>query len=180
MSICPTCQRVTDPNDVESARGASNPVPPQQTGSARDVSRSRMDSYATALPGMLECLPSKATCDMLYRSFVISIHSIMPLIHLPTFAEQYHRFWVWVDERSGRGPSTGVLAETPSFLPLLFSVLFSGAVTCSSEDLKAHFSLTPRGTISSLLCQASHAYTEHGGIPTQPHNLLIGIVPDSP
>ena len=142
-----------------------------------------MEPYANALPGMLECLPSRATCDMLYRSFVISIHSIMPLIHLPTVAEQYRRFWIWIDERNVRGPPNGVLAETPSFLPLLFSVLFSGAVTCSSEDLEAHFGLTPRGTISSLLCQAAMRTQNMVAFPRNPtiyslasflivHNLL--------
>lgn len=92
---------------------------------------------------------------MLYRSFVTSIHTILPLIHLETFKEEYESFWCWIATRDKGGPASGLLADNPSFLPLLFAVLFGGASSCSSADFQSHFRLTARNDASSQLCEAA-------------------------
>lgn len=85
----------------------------------------------------------------------MSIHAILPLIDLCSFDREYCRFWTWVEKRERSVPPTGILAENPSFLPLLFAVLFGGAVSCPNEELKSQFNLAPRSAISSQLCEAA-------------------------
>jgi hypothetical protein len=82
-------------------------------------------SHASALSQ----LPPREACDIFYGGFVSSVHPLIPLIHLPTFDRQYHRFWEWYKTwEAGHAPE-GVLAENPSFLPLLVTVLFCGSIT---------------------------------------------------
>lgn len=86
-----------------------------------------------SLPRVLDELPAKNVCDSLYDSYVDSIQPIIPLLHLPTFRDQYERFWTWLSTWNRQGVSDGVLAETPSFLPLLFAVLFAGSISNTSD-----------------------------------------------
>lgn len=80
-----------------------------------------------SLSQLLDTLPPKDTCDELYQTFLDNIHPIAPLLHLPTFEAQYIRFWHWFLSWDRHKIPSGVLAETPSFLPLLFAVCFAGS-----------------------------------------------------
>ncbi|RYP66975.1 hypothetical protein DL769_005880 [Monosporascus sp. CRB-8-3] len=124
--------------------------------------------YGADLPGLLEYLPPRDASDLLYKSFVASIHPIIPLLHLPTFDEEYHRFWAWFNECDGRGPPRNILSENPSLLPLLFAVLFAGAVSCPSDALKLQFGHTSRATTSSPLREAAERTQNMVGFPRNP------------
>lgn len=76
---------------------------------------------------LLDMLPPKELCDDLYQNFLDVIHPITPLLHIPTFHSQYLRFWQWFLSWNRDEMPSGILAETPSFLPLLFAVLFAGS-----------------------------------------------------
>ncbi|RFU27671.1 hypothetical protein B7463_g8653, partial [Scytalidium lignicola] len=80
-----------------------------------------------SLAQLLNMLPPKEICDNLYQNFLDIIHPITPLLHIPTFQSQYTRFWQWFLSWDREEIPTGILAETPSFLPLLFAVLFVGS-----------------------------------------------------
>ena len=88
-----------------------------------------------SLTSILSELPPREACDYFYEDFVGSVHPLIPLIHLPTFDRYYRRFWDWYPAwEPGRVPE-GVLAENPSFLPLLFTVLFTGSIAGMRPDV---------------------------------------------
>ena len=83
-----------------------------------------IDSHGLA--DLLTTLPQKVVCDALLQSFSISIYSIHPLIHLPTFQSDYNNFWQWCRNSDISQPDNKLLGD-PTFLCLLFSVLYCGA-----------------------------------------------------
>ena len=78
------------------------------------------------LAELLTTLPQKEVCDALLRSFLISIYPIHPLIHSPTFQTDYNNFWQWCRNSDISQPDNKLLGD-PTFLCLLFSVLYCGA-----------------------------------------------------
>jgi hypothetical protein len=91
-------------------------------------------SDARSLASTLSGLPPRDACDYFYEDFVESVHPLIPLIHLPTFDSRYRRFWDWHQTWNMGDAPDGVLAETPSFLPLLLTVLFTGSIARSRPD----------------------------------------------
>ncbi|KAH6663416.1 fungal-specific transcription factor domain-containing protein [Halenospora varia] len=89
---------------------------------------------AHSLASTLSKLPPRETCDYVYEHFVESVHPLIPLLHLPTFDRQYRRFWDWHKTWTVGDAPDGVLAEYPSFLPLLLTVLFTGSIARSTPD----------------------------------------------
>lgn len=73
-------------------------------------------------------MPNRTTCDYFYGVFIYCVHPITPFFHLPTFNGRYHRFWEWYGHWGCISIPQGVLAEVPSFLPLLLAVLYYGSV----------------------------------------------------
>lgn len=53
------------------------------------------------------------------------------MLHIPTFNDQYDRFWEWFRIWDFKSPPQGVLTENPSLLPLMFAILFTGAAASS-------------------------------------------------
>jgi hypothetical protein len=79
-------------------------------------------------------LPPKLVCDNLYRNFLCYVNPAIPILHLLTFHERYERFWDWYLIWDGKTSPEGVLAEIPSFLPLMLSVLFTASLTPSTPE----------------------------------------------
>lgn len=88
-----------------------------------------MTSGATGLAPILAALPHQESCEHLIKAFRRNVHPLIPLIHMPTFESLHQQFWDWRSSWDGYHVSEGVLAENPSFLPLLFAVLFTGSIT---------------------------------------------------
>ena len=82
---------------------------------------------AVGLAHLLKGLPPKPVSDVLFYSFLVGLRPIHPLIHLPTFREMYVSFWRWC-ANSDRQPYNPQLIDDPTFVPLLFSVLYCGAI----------------------------------------------------
>ncbi|KAL9598935.1 MAG: hypothetical protein Q9179_003736 [Wetmoreana sp. 5 TL-2023] len=80
-----------------------------------------------ALAKLLSHLPSKQICNTLLYSFLISVHPLYPLIHVSTLRAGYNNFWQWY-ENPATPLSTVKLMDDPTFLCLLFSILYCGAV----------------------------------------------------
>lgn len=76
---------------------------------------------------LLKLLPRRATCDALLISFVIAVFPILPLLHVPTFREDYAQIWDWLSKNDLSKISSPKPIRDPTFLPLLFAVLFCGA-----------------------------------------------------
>ena len=79
------------------------------------------------LAELLTTLPQKVVCDALLHSFSIAFYPIYPLIHLPTFHTDYNNFWQWCRNSDISQPDNKLLGD-PTFLCLLFSVLYCGAM----------------------------------------------------
>ncbi|KAF2090835.1 hypothetical protein K490DRAFT_62162 [Saccharata proteae CBS 121410] len=140
--------------------------------------------HGRSLPQLLDDLPPRKTCDLLFQNFVGHVHCIIILVHLPSFVEQYERFWRWVEDRDKPTVPTGILAENPSFLPLLFAVLFAGSVTCSSQLILSEFGQQSRETVTANLYNCTVHTLSLVSFPRRPtiyslmaylisHNLLL-------
>ncbi|KFY48492.1 hypothetical protein V495_01306 [Pseudogymnoascus sp. VKM F-4514 (FW-929)] len=88
-----------------------------------------MRASAQGITDILTGLPPQDTCDHMYQNFVETVHPLIPLLHLPTFDNLYRRFWDWHKTWAIGAPPNGVLAENPSFLPILLTVLFTGSIS---------------------------------------------------
>lgn len=130
------------------------------------------------LADLLTTLPKKVACDALLQSFSISVHPIHPLIHLPTFQTDYNNFWQWCRNSDISQPDNKLLGD-PTFLCLLFSVLYSGAKVCplamwmndSLQDLEKDSTVEHlRKTYSTSLSMCQHL--QHPTISTLVSSLL--------
>ena len=82
------------------------------------------------LAALLTTLPKKEICDPLLRSFSISVHPVHPLLHMPTFQTDYNNFWQWCINSDISLPDNKIISD-PTFLCLMFSVLYCGAAASS-------------------------------------------------
>ena len=67
-------------------------------------------------------------CDALLQSFSINVHPIVPLVHFSTLQKDYNNFWQWCRNSDISQPDNKLLGD-PTFLCLLFSTLYCGAIT---------------------------------------------------
>ena len=84
------------------------------------------------LANLLKSLPTKPVCDIFLYSFLVGVRSIHPFIHTPTFRTDYNNFWQWCQNSDISLPNSKLL-DDPTFLCLLFSVLYCGATTAPSS-----------------------------------------------
>ena len=106
---------------------------------------------SSGLADLLTTLPNKATCDSLFQSFLIAVYPVHPLIHIPTFQTDYNNFWQWCRNSDISQPDNKLL-DDPTFLCLLFSVLYCGAVVSSSAawDTGCLRELEKKSTVEQL------------------------------
>ncbi|RDW95157.1 hypothetical protein BP5796_00920 [Coleophoma crateriformis] len=95
---------------------------------------SNLDEYVDVGGLLNTCkdLPERPICDILVRSFLIGVHSIYPLFEAASFCASYAHFWVWC----GNGMTGELhhhLVNDQTFLALMISVLYCGAVTAPAE-----------------------------------------------
>lgn len=83
---------------------------------------------SVGLANLLETLPPKVVCDALLHSFSIGVHPILPLIHFPSLQKDYNSFWQWCRNSDISQPDNKLLSD-PTFLCILFAVLYCGAKT---------------------------------------------------
>ncbi|TAQ84225.1 hypothetical protein B7494_g7461 [Chlorociboria aeruginascens] len=99
--------------------------------------RAHIDSLGLA--NMLKTLPSKGVCDIFLYSFMIGVRPILPLVRVPGFLGDYNDYWTWYATTTSSEialPSAKLLAD-PTWLCLLNSVIYCGAVTAAPSIWKA-------------------------------------------
>jgi hypothetical protein len=137
-----------------------------------------------ALLRLLDHLPSKAQCDILVSNFVESIHAVIPLMHLPTFRQQYISFWSWLEKCDHDVTPVGIMSEIPSWVSLFFAILFASSVSCSSSQFTSTFGKIQRSVVSAKLHKSTMDALAFVSFPRSPtvyslmayltlHNLLI-------
>jgi hypothetical protein len=120
------------------------------------------------LASILLTLPQKYVCDELCEKFTTSIHPLMPLLYLPSFDQQYMRFWDWYRDWNHTDIPDGVLAETPGFLSLMVSVLFAGSLVGPSGEFSAAANPLPLSNLQSSLYQLTSQSLCLVGFPQSP------------
>lgn len=104
-----------------------------------------------------EELPARPVCDALLQFFLVGVQPIHPILHRPTFQQQYEAFWAshacMIGSDRDHSPWDGLVGDDPTFVPLLFSVLHCGASTAPSSSWPASRPLAttdPAKAIDSL------------------------------
>jgi len=109
--------------------------PAQSNGVKSHSSDHSCCHHINSLSQLLDAVPPKQTSDALYYNFLSGIHPLTLLLHVQTFRSQYDRFWEWYSTWNREDIPSGILAEIPSFLPLLFAVLFAGSFGLQDASL---------------------------------------------
>src|SRR6201996_1205662 len=120
------------------------------------------------LASILLTLPQKNVCDELCEKFTTSIHPLIPLLHLPSFDQQYMRFWDWYRDWNHTDIPDGVLAEIPGFLSLMVSVLFAGSLVGPSGEFSAAANPLHLSNLQSSLYQLTSQSLCLVGFPQSP------------
>jgi hypothetical protein len=80
-----------------------------------------------ALASLLKLLPTQPVCNALLHSFLVGVRPIYPFIHVPTFRVDHDNFWQWYLNLETSFPNSKLM-DDPTFLCLLFTVFYCGAM----------------------------------------------------
>ncbi|CCX15257.1 Similar to Uncharacterized transcriptional regulatory protein C139.03; acc. no. Q9UTN0 [Pyronema omphalodes CBS 100304] len=150
-----------------------NSPPHSRTSLSPDGSDPRVVSSSSPITtndttSILKLLPAKHQCDTLLKSFLQGVHPIVPLIHVPSFLQEWRSFW----SSSEEAPE-----PSPSFLPLLLAVLYAGAVSISPKSLATSFDNRTKEAVMSDQLQAATTSLEQSGFLKSPTiNGLLGYL----
>ncbi|PWY94566.1 hypothetical protein BO94DRAFT_563173 [Aspergillus sclerotioniger CBS 115572] len=75
---------------------------------------------------LLQSLPTKAVSDALLKVFLFAVWPLSPLVHCPSLQADYDEFWEWC-RNSDTAVPPGKVRDDPTFLCLLFAILYCGA-----------------------------------------------------
>lgn len=92
-------------------------------------------------------LPTKRQCHLLYRCYITGAHVLIPLGHPQTMLQWYEGFWQWYETRHMTSEPYG---RYP-FIPLLYAILYGGALSCSIRVLSAEFPHVTRLELTNAL-----------------------------
>ncbi|KAJ5359813.1 Transcription factor [Penicillium concentricum] len=135
---------------------------------------------------LLRSLPTKPVSDALFEIFFLAVWPLVPLLHPPSLQAEYDEFWDWCRNSESALPSDK-LRDDPTFICLLFAVLYCGASAApvaswtytnlhglQKETTVSH--LKSAFTTSLSLCQ----HLEHPTFNTLVSTLLTGPFLDRP
>ena len=115
------------------------------------------------MSSILNSIPPKPHCDILYRSFLEGVNPIIPLIHVPTFATQWNSFW----SRFAEGNPNPSMSN-PTFTPLLLAILFAGATSMHQSTIRAKFDGRSKEFITTHLLSTANAALAATSFPRSP------------
>ncbi|KAF3913143.1 hypothetical protein AA313_de0202979 [Arthrobotrys entomopaga] len=111
----------------------------------------------------LKYLPLEPQSHALYKAFLSGVHPVIPLLHAPSFNKDYTNFWKLKDEET-----IDNVSFSPTFIPLLFAVLFTGALSISNRKFQDVFKEHSRRDITSHLQRAAIASLAVTAFPRGP------------
>ncbi|KAF3929606.1 hypothetical protein ABW19_dt0209432 [Dactylella cylindrospora] len=92
------------------------------------------EHQARQMVWFLKYLPLEHQSHALYKAFLSGVHPVVPLLHSPSFNRDYMSFWKIKNEESIEN-----LHFSPTFVPLLFAVLYTGSLSISSRKFNEAF-----------------------------------------
>lgn len=141
---------------------------------------------AADLANLLKSLPPKPICDIFLQVFFVTVWSLTPLVHPTTLRTDYDEFWEWCRNSETAMPPVKIV-DNPTFVCLLFAIIFCGASAASAatwtlpllqtlqmETITNH--LKSAYTASLSMCQ----YLEHPTFNTLVSTLLTEPFMDRP
>lgn len=90
------------------------------------------------LANLLKAIPNQDVCDCFLYSFLVCVRPVYPIVYGPTFGTDYSNFWHFCRHSDTLSPDQRLI-DDPTFIPLLLSVLYCGAVTAP----KSYWSSAP-------------------------------------
>ena len=108
-------------------------------------------------PDLQSSVPTRKQCDMLLKSYIENYHPLVPLIHKPSFVEQYNDCW-----------TKQTLVDDKSFLALTLAICFAGAMTCPKEALARSFASENKEDIAAELRHTANKALHASGFPHTP------------
>ena len=79
--------------------------------------------------------PSRFQCAVLYRSYMVHVHSVFTLLCRSETLERWNKFWAFFESREDIVPTHDI----QTFVPLLYAILYAGAVSCKRQRLAEVF-----------------------------------------
>ena len=101
--------------------------------------------FAVITEDLLEGLPDKRQCDLLYRSYIIGCNVIFMLSQVPYLQAHFDEFFHW------RESHTQDRYKTPTFIPLLWAIFYGGSLTLSMKVVETYFPGETRDSLSKRL-----------------------------
>ncbi|EPS43547.1 hypothetical protein H072_2486 [Dactylellina haptotyla CBS 200.50] len=92
------------------------------------------EHQARQMVWFLKYLPLEHQSHALYKAFLNGVHPVVPLLHAPSFNKDYTKFWKLKEMET-----TDNLTFSPTFIPLLFAVLYTGALSISNRKFNDAF-----------------------------------------
>jgi hypothetical protein len=90
--------------------------------------------------------PSETQSNVLFRVWLSSIYSAMPISPLRRVFSQYHEYWAW-----RHASASGQITDTPDvyFMPVLFCIWYTATLALSSSGLKKWFPDSTRAELAA-------------------------------
>ena len=103
--------------------------------------------YAVVTDELLEGLPDRRRCDLLYRSYIIGCNVVFMVMQVPYMQKYLDDFFQWRDSR------TGEPYRTPTFIPLLWAIFYGGSLSLSMKTVETYFEGETRASLSKRMNQ---------------------------
>lgn len=88
------------------------------------------------LPCLVSMLPDKKVCERLCKVFFSTIFPLIPILHIPSFADDFRSFWNETSSKPSHANNAGLFfRKKPSFLTLLSSILFASLTSSSASQI---------------------------------------------
>jgi len=102
-----------------------------------DPSQCKFCGRRYTLACILAMLPDQDTCEKLCHLFCATVFPLIPLLHLPSFADDFRAFWEETDSTGRHDAEIGpFVRKKPGFVCLLSSILFATLASVSPLRLK--------------------------------------------
>jgi hypothetical protein len=107
-------------------------------------------------------LLQKEQCDFLIDVYLKSYHPISPVIHVPSFLDDYKRIWP-SNETADHSPPL-----CPAFFSLLTAILFAGSEAASSSNIALYFGDITKTELSDKLYRQTVKALKEASFATTP------------
>lgn len=123
---------------------------------------------------MLALLPERGACDRLCNLFFDTVYPLMPILHMPSFVAEYRGFWDHKRRQDWHTPESDLLIRrNPTFLCLLFSILFAASLTSQFDVHDVFMDFETQDSFSGKFYSAAMVSLRLAGFPSRATNFAL-------